>query len=167
MGAAPRKLAVLTIAMFVLSARMMPPYSTPDAVANFIVMSNVGLPEAEAPGTMALSTQVCPPSLDTKIGANEPPVGFGVNAVPTICCGFTGFTARLGSLSWCVSPLNALGIMFTTVTAMESPRFPLLRVRSQIPRIYPQGALTFRTPQALTYSTEFGAAALRSSGGNP
>src|SRR5436305_8426913 len=122
MGLAPRKLALLTIAMFVLSARMMPPYSTPDAVANFIVMSNVG-PEAEAPGTMALSTQVCPPSVDTKIGANEPAVGFGVNAVPTICSGFTGFTARLGSLSWFVSPLNDLGIMFTTVTAMASPYF--------------------------------------------
>ena len=81
-----------------LSARRMPPYKTLEVPPNLVVMSAVGKPEV-APGTMALSAQVRPPSLETKIGAKDPPVGLGVKAVAAICSGLFGFTARLGSLS--------------------------------------------------------------------
>src|SRR5713101_5753202 len=67
-------------------------------------------------GTILLRTQVLPPSMDTKIGALVTPPGFEVKADPAISRGFAGLTARFGSLSWPVSPLSALGIMFTTVT---------------------------------------------------
>jgi hypothetical protein len=39
-----------------------------------------------------------------------------VNAVPTISRRRVGFTVRLGSLSWFVSPLSERGIMLTTST---------------------------------------------------
>jgi hypothetical protein len=76
---------------------------------------------AVAPGTIALSAQVRPPSFETKTGAKGPPVGLGVKAVATICSGLFGFTARLGSLSWFVSPLTDFGIMLTTVIFMAVP----------------------------------------------
>src|SRR5437870_4220848 len=67
-------------------------------------------------GTMALSRQVLPPSVDTKIGASAPPIGSRVKAVPTMFMGFAGSTVMLGSLSWFVSRLRERGIMLTTVT---------------------------------------------------
>src|SRR5262249_52427431 len=84
---------------------------------NFVVMSPVGNP-AVAPGMIGFNAHVNPPSSDMKMGASEPPEGLGVKAVAAICSGLFGFTARFGSLSWCVSPLKALGIMLTTVTVM-------------------------------------------------
>src|SRR5262245_50325350 len=51
------------------------------------------------------------------MGAREPPLGSGVNAEPAICSGFEGFTAIVGSLSWCSSPLRAFGIMLTSRTS--------------------------------------------------
>src|SRR5919204_5941803 len=65
-------------------------------------------------GTMALSCQVFPPSLEMKIGALAPPSGSGVNAEAAMNCGLLGLTARFGSLSWFVSPLIDLGIRLTT-----------------------------------------------------
>src|SRR4051812_26580756 len=65
---------------------------------------------------MSRTLHVVPPSLEKKIGdrVGDPP-GLGVNEVPAISCTFAGFTARLGSLSWLVSPLSEIGIMLTTV----------------------------------------------------
>src|SRR5262249_48140663 len=50
------------------------------------------------------------------MGANEPPIGAGVKAVPTMSVVRSGFTARFGSLSWFVSPESEAGIMLTTRT---------------------------------------------------
>src|SRR6267143_7010029 len=50
------------------------------------------------------------------IGAKEPFNGSGVKAEAAICRGLAGLTAMVGSLSWLVSPLNDLGIMFMTRT---------------------------------------------------
>src|SRR3954454_16654775 len=80
----------------------------------------------EAPawlGTLATAAQVFPRSLDVKIGALTPPKGFGVNADAAISRVRAGLTARLGSLSWLVSPLIALGMMLTTlITSTSSTR---------------------------------------------
>src|SRR5712692_10480270 len=53
------------------------------------------------------------------MGAKEPFNGSGVKAEAAICRGLAGLTAMVGSLSWWVSPLNDLGIMFMTRTAGE------------------------------------------------
>src|SRR3954470_1113863 len=80
----------------------------------------------EAPawlGTLATAVQVRPRSFDVKIGAFTPPKGFGVNADAAISRVRAGLTARLGSLSWLVSPLIALGMMLTTlITSTSSTR---------------------------------------------
>src|SRR5947209_5133691 len=39
-----------------------------------------------------------------------------VKAVAAICSGLAGFTVRVGSLSWFVSPLREAGVMFTSST---------------------------------------------------
>ena len=72
-------------------------------------------------GTILFRIQVLPVSCETKIGAKplKVPNGFGVNAEPAIRGGRVGSTARKGSLSWLVSPDNALGIIFTTLTLSE------------------------------------------------
>jgi hypothetical protein len=77
--------------------------------ANFSVISPV--PKEPLPGTMLLSVHELPPSVDTYIGALEPPIGLGVNAEAASCEGLLGLMAILGSLSWLVSPLKLWGIM--------------------------------------------------------
>jgi hypothetical protein len=69
---------------------------------------------------LATTTQVLPPSLDVKIGAFGPANGFGVNADAAMWRVLEGLTARLGSLSWLVSPLIALGMMLTTLITSTS-----------------------------------------------
>src|SRR3954453_6424857 len=81
---------------------------------NRTVMSPVARPGRL--GTIVFINQELPPFFDTKIGAFGPPFGSGVKADPAIRRGLIGLTARLGSLSWLVSPLFALGIMLTTRT---------------------------------------------------
>lgn len=81
-------------------------------------MSNVGGPDA--PGTTLRSAHVVPPSVETKMGASDPPSGGGVKAVATSSLVFAGLTARFGSLSWFVSPLNDCGMMLTTLTVPTS-----------------------------------------------
>ena len=72
-------------------------------------------------GTILFRIQVLPVSCETKIGAKplKVPNGFGVNAEPAIRGGRVGSTARKGSLSWLVSPDNALGIMLITLTRRD------------------------------------------------
>src|SRR5437016_4200368 len=86
-------------------------------------MSDVAEPSAALLGTMELSVHVFPPSTEIKIGARLPPAGSGVKAEPAICWGFAGFTEMVGSLSWCDSPLNARGIMFTRRTFVAAFAF--------------------------------------------
>src|SRR5262249_34015838 len=93
-----------------------------------VVMSWVALPAVL--GTMALSTQELPPSLDTKIGALVLPPGSGVNAVAAIRSGVAGLTVRCGSLSWCCSPLSALGMTFTTSTPVLGGALAARRARA-------------------------------------
>src|SRR5271154_4883808 len=108
-------------------------------------MSAVGNPAA--PGTIGFNAHVLPPSCEMKMGASEPPEGLGVKAVAAICSGLFGFTARFGSLSWFVSPLNTLGIMLTTVTVIAAFLIPWGAVlrhrlgRGNGPAGYPLGSL--------------------------
>src|SRR3954447_9150064 len=101
--------------------RRIPVWRRPPEGANRSVMSPV-----EAPawlGTLATAAQVFPRSFDVKIGALAPPKGLGVNADAAISRVRAGLTARLGSLSWFVSPLIALGMMLTTlITSTSSTR---------------------------------------------
>src|SRR5215831_5395376 len=73
-------------------------------------------PVMSPPGTIALSVQVWPPSVETNTGAivELGPIGLGVNAVPTIWSGLFGLTASIGSLSCSASPLRDFGIMLTS-----------------------------------------------------
>src|SRR2546422_247386 len=69
-------------------------------------------------GRVLRSVQESPPSSDTKMGAvalAEPP-GFGVNAEAAMRRGFEVYSARNGSASCQVSPLNERGIKSTTRT---------------------------------------------------
>ena len=71
-------------------------------------------------GTIRFRVHVWPRSLETKTGALAPPNGSGVKADPTIRRGSAGSIARLGSLSWFVSPLNTFGIMLITTVMTAS-----------------------------------------------
>src|SRR5881398_3630116 len=67
-------------------------------------------------GRVLRSVQESPPSSDTKMGAvalAEPP-GLGVKAEAAISFGFEAYSARNGSASCQVSPLNERGIKSTT-----------------------------------------------------
>src|SRR5437899_2388907 len=69
-------------------------------------------------GRVLRSVQESPPSSDTKMGAvalAEPP-GFGVKAEAAMRRGFEVYSARNGSASCQVSPLNERGIKSTTRT---------------------------------------------------
>src|SRR3954468_4324283 len=83
----------------VLGWRRKARYSSPLA-AKRSVMSNVPTNEPATPGRIRFNDHVMPPSVETKIGAFEPPPGSTVNAVPAISNGFAGLTARFGSESW-------------------------------------------------------------------
>jgi hypothetical protein len=101
----------------------MPAYRLLDFGPNATVMSAVMSP----PGTIALRVHVCPPSVETNTGASVElgPIGFGVNAVATSCCGLFGLTASIGSLSCSLSPLSEFGMMLTSnrVAAMRDLAF--------------------------------------------
>src|SRR4051794_21707588 len=84
-------------------------------------------------GTIGFSRHVWPPSLLTKMGALAPPSGSGVKADAAIWTGLLGLTARLGSLSWLVSPLSDLGTMLITwiMELLQGPLWGMGRVRAR------------------------------------
>src|SRR5204863_684231 len=91
---------------------IIPAYSTGAVPATAWVMSAV----IDWLGRVLRSVQESPPSSDTKMGAvalAEPP-GFGVKAEAAMIRGFEAYSARNGSASCQVSPLNERGIKSTT-----------------------------------------------------
>src|SRR5213593_2924414 len=93
---------------------MIPAYSTGGVPPTAWVISAV----IDWLGRVLRSVQESPPSSDTKMGAvalAEPP-GFGVKAEAAMRRGFEAYSARNGSASCQVSPLNERGIKSTTRT---------------------------------------------------
>src|SRR2546427_4822804 len=93
---------------------MIPAYSTGGLPPTAWVISAV----IDWLGRVLRSVQESPPSSDTKMGAvalAEPP-GFGVKAEAAMRRGFEAYSARNGSASCQVSPLNERGIKSTTRT---------------------------------------------------
>src|SRR6266705_5186545 len=91
---------------------IIPAYSTGGVPPTAWVMSAV----IDWLGRVLRSVQESPPSSDTKMGAvalAEPP-GFGVKAEAAMIRGFEAYSARNGSASCQVSPLNERGIKSTT-----------------------------------------------------
>src|SRR5881398_2345473 len=96
-----------------------PAYSTGGVPPTAWVMSAV----IDWLGRVLRSVQESPPSSDTKMGAvalAEPP-GLGVKAEAAMSFGFEAYSARNGSASCQVSPLNESGIKSTTRTPARLP----------------------------------------------
>src|SRR6266404_1947403 len=115
MGVGAENVVVRKVSKLTDDWRRIPPYRPPPDEANASEISAVD-PLPAALGTMELSCQGLPPSVEKNIGANPPPKGSGVKAEPTISKGLAGFAVMLGSLSWLVSRLSVRGIILTTVT---------------------------------------------------
>src|SRR6266700_6416353 len=91
---------------------IIPAYSTGAVPPTAWVMSAV----IDWLGRVLRSVQESPPSSETKMGAValvDPP-GFGVKAEAAMSFGFEAYSARNGSASCQVSPLNERGIKSTT-----------------------------------------------------
>ena len=65
-------------------------------------------------GHINFSCHVAAASIEWYSGLCVTPLSGGVNAVTTSSAGLPGLTAMLGSLSWLVSSLSALGSRLTT-----------------------------------------------------
>src|SRR6266498_662223 len=93
---------------------MIPAYSTGGVPPTACVISAV----IDWLGRVLRSVQESPPSSDTKMGAVAlaGPPGLGVKAEAAMSFGFEAYSARNGSASCQVSPLNEAGIKSTTRT---------------------------------------------------
>src|SRR5712691_11183208 len=114
-----------------LSPRRTPAYRTPELPPNRTEMSLV--PKLTVPpGMTEFSCQVVPPSVEKKYCPVVTGTAVsGVNAEMTICRGFAGSTAMLGSESKLVSPLLFCGMMLITRSGIASP-YPSLTRHSKV-----------------------------------